>query len=284
MMSKKSIYLLVMVFGLVVLTAGLSYASDNSSCCLTMRPGYCPSRYDSFVANQDIYHRGEPVVLTLNDLQDEYLIEEITIEEVGIEGEVVFHEVVNESVPKDSTTWTYEWDQKGNDGELVDYDHYYAIVQTQCCQNYRTHFRLQKDVKPYTCCTTCCCGKWAARLFSHSDKYLVGDLVQFDFTNPKKGNFVFDTLTVKRNGGCCGSETVFSYTFPEGAQAGYSWSWDWNQTDNAGNQVGTGYYTLIIRTEDCGYFSTNFRIYEQRTCTCRPFWGFFGCCGPCSGC
>ncbi|MBS3812467.1 hypothetical protein KGY64_01430 [Candidatus Bipolaricaulota bacterium] len=277
MITRKSLYMFLLVFGLAMLTTGFSVAGD-SSCCLTMRPGYCPSRYDSFVASKDIYHHGEPVVLTLNDLQDEYLIEEITIEEVGIEGEVVFHEVVDETVSKEATTWTYEWDQVGNDGETVDYDHYYAIVETQCCQNYRTHFRIQKDVKKWTCCTNYCCGRSTSRLFSHSDKYLVGDTVHFAFANPQGGNFIFDTLKIVRKNGCCGYDTVFSYTFPEGAQPGKSWNWNWNQADNWGNSVGPGYYTLIINTERCSSFSTNFRVYEQRTPTCRPFGWFFGCC------
>lgn len=289
-MSKatKKVIVPLMITLLLVLISGVSYATQNSDeeCCLYMKPGYCPPRYTSFTADKDIYERSDLVTLTLWDLQEDYLIEELTIKEV-LTGDVVFHTMIDEPVPVDVTEWTYQWDQIGNSGSKVDYGHYFALVETRCCGIYRTNFRTQFKPKPCPCCT--CCGKRFAKVFSHSSKYLVGDPVNFTFTNPKEGCFIFDRLAIKRCSGCCGCKTVYSYVFPDGTKPGPKWSWTWDQTDKSGNHISTGTYSLVIETENCGQFSTKFEIYQRRTCGCGccgccSFWNFFCSCGCGCGC
>lgn len=270
--SRKRLTLFLVVFSVLLISTGGVFGVQDEECCLNMEKPDCPARYTSLNPSKEIYSPGETVQITLYGLQDEYLMEEIEIQKVGAEREVVYTEVINDSVPVDVSEWTWEWDQVGNSGEQVDNYRYFALLETQCCGIYRTSFRIQRQVKPRCSCN--CCGTWSTRLSTPCNRYWTGENVTFNFSNCKNCDVTFEGVYIKKSSSCCGgTETVFSHEFSDGFNPGRSWSWDWEQRNNNGAQVGPGRYTMVIDTKCCGYLRTGFTIYERRD-TCRS-----NCCG-----
>ncbi len=264
---------LVFVFSLLLVLVGSLAGAKDQNCCLYEEKPDCPERYSSLNPSKDIYSPGETVKITLSGLIDEHRMEEIEIRKVGTDREVVYTEVINADVSSDASEWTWQWNQVGNSGEQVDTDHYFALLETYCCGIYRTDFRIQRQVKPFTCRSSrTCCTSWSMRLDTTCNRYKTGESIDFTFSNCNDCQVQFNSLAIKKSSGCCGgSETVYYREFDEGYDPGQSWSWSWNGRGNEGQSVGPGYYTMVIDTGSCSDLKTSFRIYEPRGCS--------NCCG-----
>ncbi|MEF8726471.1 MAG: hypothetical protein V5A83_05995 [Candidatus Bipolaricaulota bacterium] len=278
-MSGKSLTLFLVLFSVLLISAGGVFGVQNEECCLYMEKPDCPARYTSLNQSQEIYSPGETVKITLSGLKDEYLMEEIEIQKVGAEREVVYTEVINEPVPGDVSEWSWEWNQIGNSGEQVDNHRYFALLETQCCGIYRTDFIIQRQVRPRCSCN--CCGAWSTRLSTPCNRYESGENVAFNFSNCSNCDVTFERVyIIKKTSSCCGgTETVFSHEFSDGFDPGKSWSWNWGQVGNDGNLVGPGRYTMVIDVECCSSLKTSFTIYERRDCCSRSDCCQSNCCG-----
>ncbi|MFP4136698.1 MAG: hypothetical protein ACLFN7_06550 [Candidatus Acetothermia bacterium] len=276
----------VVLFSVLLVFSGvLAGAQEEEECCLYMEEPDCPERYSSLNPSEDVYSPGDTVEIELSGLNDEYLMEEIEIRKVGSDREVVYTEVVNASVSEDENSWTWQWNQVGNSGEQVDTDHYFALLETECCGIYRTDFRIQRQVKPVCCTRTTKCNcriGWNARLDSACSRYETGEGVDFTFSNCNNCDVTFESLEIKRSSRCCGgTETVYQREFQDGYNPGQSWSWNWDQRDASGELVQPGRYTLVINTECCSSLRTEFMINERRDrCSCSGgLFSLFSCCG-----
>lgn len=145
-----------------------------------------------------------------------------------------------------------------------------------------------------------CCSNHPATLKTDENIYQYGGDVTFTFSNPEDYEFVFERIYIQRHYSYSivvpVVETVYENDFTSTIIPGTSWSWTWNQTDNWGNQVKPGRYSLIIETRCCGIFETSFRITEPYSSTCseyyRPYWSrfypcswpFWSCYGPSTAC
>lgn len=281
----------VVLFSILLVSFGAVSVTEEEECCLYEEEPDCPERYSSLNPSEDTYSPGETVEITLSGLNGEYLMEEMEIRKVGTDREVVYTEVMNATVSEDETEWTWQWNQVGNSGEQVDTDHYFALIETDCCGIYRTDFRIQRQVEP-VCCTrtkTCSCGiGWSTSLEAACSRYEVGESVDFTFSNCNNCEVTFQNLEIKRSDGCCGDmETVYYREFEEGYQPGQSWNWTWDQVGDHGENVQPGRYVMFIDTECCDDLRTEFRIYEKRDrcetrdrCTCSGgLFSLFSCCG-----
>ncbi len=268
---KKAAIFLAPVVLLLVISLGALGVQDNEcsvqeeECCLYQEKPECPARYSSFNPSKNEYSPGEIVELTLSGLTDKYLIEEIKIEKlIGRDEGVVYTEVINQSVPVDTTEWTWRWNQVGSDGDQVANGRYYALVETDCCGIFRTNFKVQPKVRRPVCSCNCC-GGWSTNLNTDHKHYETGEEVGVDFSNCRDCDIVFEKLYVKRADRCCGKgEIVYSQEFEMGYQPGKSWSWIWDQRNMSGNFVEPGRYAVMIETECCGKLSANFTVYEKR--------------------
>jgi len=267
-MSRKSLTLFLVVFSVLLISAGGVFGVQDEECCLYMEKPDCPARYTSLNPSQKIYSPGETVKITLSGLKDEYLMEEMEIRKVGTGRESVYTEVIDVPVSKDTYKWTWEWNQKGSTGEQIDTGHYFALLETQCCGIYRTDFRIQKQVRPRCSCN--CCGTWSTRLSTPCNRYWTGENVTFNFSNCRNCDVTFEGVYIQKSSSCCGgTETVFSHEFSDGFDPGRSWSWNWDQRNNNDALVGPGRYTMVIDVECCGSLKTSFTIYERRDCCSR---------------
>lgn len=268
-MSRKRLTLFLVVFSVLLIYAGGVFGVQDEDCCLYMEEPDCPARYTSLNPSQEIYSPGETVKITLSGLKDKYLMEEMEIRKVGTNRESVYTEVIEVPVSKDTSEWTWEWNQKGSTGEQIDTGHYFALLETECCGIYRTDFRIQKQVRR-VCSCHCCCSSWSTRLSTPCNRYESGDNVAFNFSNCSDCDTTFERVYIKKTSSCCGgTETVFNHEFSDGFNPGRSWSWNWDQVDNDGNLVGPGRYTMVIDVECCDSLKTSFTIYERRDCCSR---------------
>lgn len=277
---------LVFVFSLLLVLVGSLAGAKDQDCCLYDEKPDCPERYSSLNPSKNIYSPGETVKITLSGLNDEYTMEEIEIRKVGTDREVVYTEVINADVSSEASEWTWQWNQIGNSGEQVDTDHYFALLETYCCGIYRTDFRIQRQVKPFTCRSSrTCCTTWSTRLDTTCNRYKTGESIDFTFSNCSDCKVQFNSLAIKKSSRCCGgSETVYYREFDGGYHPGQSWSWSWDGRGTEGKSLGPGYYTMVIDTESCRDLKTSFRIYEQCDCSgCCSGAGLFSLfsCGSC---
>ncbi len=271
--GKKKLTLSIVLILFLLIFSTIASGVEREECCLYMEKPDCPSRYTSFNPSQDTYSPGETVEIVLSGLNDHYKMERIEIEEVGASREVVYTEELNQDVSKDASQWKWSWDQIGNSGKRVGTDHYFALLETQCCGIYRTDFRIQRQVRVRPVCGCSCCGG----LFSGMDldtgsrRYKSGEDVSFVFSNCGDCSIVFESLSIKRiSSTCCGSsEVVFSREFQDGFEPGQDWSWSWDQRGNQDDLVEPGRYAMTIETKCCSALRTVFTVYETRDCQCR---------------
>jgi len=59
-------------------------------------------------------------------------------------------------------SWSWNWDALGDDGKPVDPGYYTVVIDTECCRDLKTSFRIYEQCD----CSGCCCGAGLFSLFS----------------------------------------------------------------------------------------------------------------------